>query len=776
MALTRDNRMVAMRQRRLRILLHGTVQGVGFRPFAHRQAARLGLVGWVANSPRGVTIEAQGQEDQVDAFVDLIHSGTPENALIDAIEVEELALQNDDAFVVRQSDTSGEHSTRIVPDLATCEECLSELFDPDNRRYRYPFINCTHCGPRYSIVESLPYDRDRTSMRAFRMCAVCRKEYQDPADRRFHAQPNACPECGPQIAFWDQAGQILAQRDDALLAAVTAMRNGHCIAVKGIGGFHLMVDATNEAAVRRLRNAKGRDDKPFAVMCQSLDQVREHCSVSASEAKLLTARTRPIVLLRRISSLGTGTAFAPSVAPDSARLGVMLPYSPLHHLLLHEFASALVATSGNVTDEPIASDEREALTRLSGIADFFLVHNRPIVRPLDDSVAQIVLEQPQLLRRARGYAPAPIVTERTTDGILAFGAHLKATTALTCAAGTVLSQHLGDLQTAAARDAYAEANSALVRLFSSQPRLAVCDLHPDYASTRAAQQSGLQVMAVQHHVAHVAACMAEHILAPPVLGVAWDGAGYGTDGTIWGGEFIAIEESGWRRVAHLRPFLLPGGEAAVREPARAALGMLFATFGDVAVSMTDLHPVAHFDSAQRSVLLRMLKREINSPLTTSAGRLFDGFAAICELRQQTSYEGQAAAALEWCAQGHADTGYCLPLYDGENGCTTIDWRPALIEAISALRAGQPAGAISASLHRGLANAIAQVAKRLGAHRVALTGGCFQNTLLTQETVAALRAIGCEPFWHRRVPPNDGGVAFGQAAWAAWSERTTELRR
>jgi len=766
MTLTIDHERVSVSRKRVRIQLYGIVQGVGFRPFAHRQASRLGLGGWVANSARGLTIEVQGDADRVAEFLETLQGRSPVNAVIERLVIEEVALQDEHAFVVRQSDALTGAGAQIVPDLAVCAQCLHELFEPGNRRYRYPFINCTHCGPRYSILESLPYDRSRTTMRAFRMCALCHAEYDNPVDRRFHAQPNACPQCGPQIALWDHTGKTLAQREDALLVAVSALRHGRCVAVKGIGGFHLMVDAGNEAAVRRLRKAKGREEKPFAVMCPTLADVRELCHVGAAEMQLLADRARPIVLLRK-----SGEALAPSVAPDNARLGVMLPYSPLHHLLMHEFGMALVVTSGNVSGEPIVSDEHEALERLSGAAELFLVHDRPIARPLDDSVTQVVLGEPQVLRRARGYAPGPVSAEKTADGILAFGAHLKSTIALTCAAGSVLSHHLGDLQTVAAREAHAEASADLVRLYTVQPRLAACDLHPDYASTRAAVNSGLPVIAVQHHVAHVAACMAEHSLVPPVLGVAWDGVGYGTDGAVWGGEFIAVDESGWQRVAHLREFRLPGGDAAAREPARAALGMLFAVFGEETVSMTDLAPVARYSAAERNVLLKMLRQVINSPKTTSAGRLFDGFAAICGLRQQSSYEGQAAAALEWCAQGYeADPEYRFSLRNGVDACLVVDWGPALIAAIAALRAGQPAGAVAASLHRGLAGVIAQVAARLGARRVALTGGCFQNILLTEKTVSALRAVGCEPYWHRRVPPNDGGIAFGQAMWAGWSEQ------
>jgi hydrogenase maturation protein HypF len=772
----------ATQHRRVRMLVRGTVQGVGFRPFVHRQAVALGLAGWVANSPDGVVIEAEGAGEQLEELLRLIDAGSPARAAVTQVRVQELALRGDVGFVVQHSETSGACSTQVCPDLATCDDCLGELFDPANRRYRYPFTNCTHCGPRYSIIEGMPYDRARTTMRQFEMCAACRREYHDPADRRFHAEPNACPECGPRIALWDQAGQVQAYSDEALFATAAALREGRIVAVKGIGGFHLMVEAGNEAAVGRLRVAKGRDEKPFAVMFPTLADVRACCEVSEAEARLLCEPARPIVLLKKSAALQKCVSLQKNISPQertgaialavtrgNARLGAMLPYSPLHHLLLHELDMPIVATSANLSDEPIVAEERQALSRLAGIADLFLVHDRPIVRSLDDSVAQLVLGEPQLLRRARGYAPAPVTTDKPADGVLAFGSHLKATIAVTCGAGTVLSHHLGDLETMAARDAYKAACDDALRLFAVQPRVAVRDLHPDYASSRAAELSGLPVVTVQHHLAHVAACMAEHSLAPPVLGVAWDGVGYGTDGTIWGGEFLAIDDAGWRRVAHLRPFRLPGGEAAAREPARSALGLLFAAYGEVALDMIDLAPVACYTSAQRAVLFRIMDQGINSPMTTSAGRLFDGFAALCGLHQRSSYEGQAAAALEWCADRDAKgVGYVMSLIDLPDGCLEIDWEPALTQAITDLRAGKSAGAISTSLHIGLADVIKEVSKRLGAHRVVLTGGCFQNILLTEQTVAALRSDGCEAFWQQRVPPNDGGIALGQAMWAIWS--------
>ncbi len=765
MSLPVEELALPMQRKRWRVTVRGTVQGVGFRPFVWHRAVELGLAGWVSNSPQGVVIEAEGGNNQLEQFIHAIQAPAPANAVVTGVEVAQMALRDDASFVVRHSETSGVCSTQVVADLATCSECLREVFDPRDRRYRYPFINCTQCGPRYSIVESLPYDRARTSMHRFAMCDVCQREYNDPSQRRFHAEPNACPECGPTLTLLDSSGGVVARGDDALLAAAAALREGRVIAVKGIGGFHLMADAGDEAAVLRLRVAKGREQKPFAVMFPTLADVRAHCKVSAEEAALLCGTARPIVLLQK-----TPAEIAPAVTAGNARLGALLPYSPLHHLLLHEVAMPIVATSANVSDEPIISNEADALDRFAGNADLFLVHDRPIVRPIDDSVTQVVLGEAQLLRRARGYAPAPVMSEGLRQGIVAFGGHLKASIAVTCDAGTVLSHHLGDLQTLAARDAHAAALTDLTRLFAAQPRLAVCDLHPDYASTVAARASGLPVVTVQHHVAHVAAAMAEHGLAPPVLGVAWDGVGYGTDGTLWGGEFLAIGEGDWRRVAHLRAFRLPGGEAAMREPARAALGLLYEIYGEQTFGMTDLAPLAHFSAAQREVLSRMLRQGINSPVTTSAGRLFDAFSALCGLLQRSTYEGQAASAFEWCAQPFDAAGaYSLTLHEMDTGMLQVDWEPALREALSQLRAGQPAGSVSSSLHQGLANAIALVSSQFGARRVVLTGGCFQNTQLTQRTVTALRARGCEPFWHRHVPPNDGGLALGQAAWAAWSK-------
>lgn len=757
----------ALARTRLRVLVRGAVQGVGFRPFVHQQATALGLAGWVGNSGEGVTVEAEGDSNGLAALIEAIRESPPPNADVAAVEVREIEPRGEVDFAIRPSEMAGARTAQVLPDIATCPDCLAELFDPADRRYHYPFINCTQCGPRYSIIEDIPYDRARTSMRRFTMCPACQAEYEDPRDRRFHAEPNACPRCGPRLALWNVAGDTLACDNEAVLAAAAAVRQGRIVALKGIGGFHLLADARDEAAVRRLRARKRREEKPFAVMFASLAQVAASCCIGPAEEALLGSPARPIVLLRR-----SGRLMAQAVAPGNPWLGVLLPYAPVHYLLMQELGFPVVATSGNVTEEPIVTDETEALDRLAGIADLFLVHDRPIVRPVDDSVVRVVCGRALVLRRARGYAPAPIAVEGMRSGILAVGGHLKTTVALTAAGSAVLSQHIGDLGTMAGRAAHARTIADTMQLHAIQPRLVVHDAHPDYGSRRAAEALDLPVIAVQHHVAHVAACMAEHQIKPPVLGVAWDGTGYGPDGTIWGGEFLRITESGWRRVGYLRPFRLPGGEAAAREPRRAALGLLYEAYGEDAFALTDLPPVAAFSAGERTVLRTMLAHGFNAPFTSSAGRLFDAFAAICGLRQRASYEGQAAAELEWSADGHVSgRRYAFPVRVARQteASLIVDWQPALEAALADLAAGAARGAVSEAFHNGLAAAIADVAARIGERRVILTGGCFQNARLTEAAVAAVRGAGCEPIWHRRVPPNDGGLALGQAAWAAWTE-------
>jgi hydrogenase maturation protein HypF len=750
--------------RRVRIEVRGAVQGVGFRPFVYQCATKLGLSGWVENTTFGVRLEAEGEE--VAALIRMIEKTPPLNASVVSVDVEELEPRGEDTFIIRESASQGARIAQILPDLATCPDCLAELFDPEDRRYLYPFINCTHCGPRYSIVEDVPYDRARTSMRHFPMCPACRAEYEDPLNRRFHAEPNACPDCGPRLSLWDEGGAALARDHEALLAAAEAIRAGKIVAAKGIGGFHLIVDARNGGAVNRLRVRKQRAEKPFAVMFASLAEIERECEVSPEERALLGGPAVPIVLVRK--KVGSVAA---CVAPNNPRLGAMLAYAPLHHLLLAELGFPIVATSGNLSDEPICTDEAEALERLKGIADLFLVHDRMIVRPIDDSVARVVSGREQMLRRARGYAPAPIRVDGLAPGILALGGHMKTTVAVTLDDSVLLSQHLGDLETVAAREAHHRAVDDMMKLRGLKPRLVVRDLHPDYATSRMAAGMGLPVAAVQHHLAHVVACMAENGIAPPVLGVAWDGTGYGPDGTIWGGEFLLVSGEGWRRVAHLREFPLPGAELAVREPRRAAIGLLYEAFGDDAFAMNELAPVAAFSPAERKVMQTMLRQRVNAPRTSSVGRLFDAFAALAGLRQVTSYEGQTAMEFEWAAS-EAGRLYEFPLAasPAKDVSFMLDWKPALDSLLRDRADGVPLGAISSAFHAGLAAALVAAAQRIGERRVVLTGGCFQNARLSEMAVSGLRAAGHEAIWHRAVPPNDGSIALGQAVWASWSER------
>jgi hydrogenase maturation protein HypF len=759
---------------RLRLAVRGAVQGVGFRPSAYRLARALDLSGWVLNGPAGVVIEIEGPREQLEQFRARLESEPPPHATIVSVEATWLERVGFRGFEIRDSEECGEPTALVMPDLATCDACRRELFDPDDRRYRYPFINCTHCGPRYSIIESLPYDRARTSMRGFAMCPACAKEYHDPADRRFHAQPNACPVCGPQLEWWSNSGAVLAERDEALGAAVDALRRGCIVAVKGLGGFHLMVDARQECSVRRLRQRKHREEKPFALMYPSLADVRRDCEVGPAEARLLASAEAPIVLLRRRAD--GKSEIAASVAPGAPTLGVMLPYTPIHHLIAADFGAALVATSGNFSDEPICTDERDAVVRLSRIADAFLVHDRPILRHVDDSIVRVMAGREMVLRRARGYAPMPVRLSEDAPRLVAVGAHLKSTVAVTSGSNVFISQHLGDLETPQAIEAFERVMRDVKGLFHAAPETVVADLHPDYFSSRYARGLGLPVATVQHHLAHVTACLAENDIAGPALGVSWDGTGYGADGTIWGGEFLAITDHAWHRAACLRPFPLPGGEQAIREPRRSALGLLYAMAGPAAIDL-DAAPLRAFDVSDRRLLMQALERHVNAPITTSAGRLFDAVASILDLRQLAGFEGQAAMMLEWAADETVVDAYPFEITPGvflEDSVLqkdtrryfptlVLDWEPMIRALLADVARGAPTATMASRFHETLARMIVAVAEGVGWPRVALSGGCFQNRLLLERTIARLRAAGFSPCWHQRVPTNDGGIALGQIA-------------
>jgi len=739
------------------------VQGVGFRPFVYRLAHELGISGWVKNDTQGVLIEACANFQTLEIFESALRDRAPAAARIKEIIRQETARSAaESGFRILDSDPGGAKTAQILPDLATCADCLREIFDPANRRHLYPFTNCTNCGPRFSIMERLPYDRPNTTMKQFTMCDRCRTEYEDPANRRFHAQPNACPDCGPHLEWWNHQGIKSAAGPDALIAAATALRNGRVIAVKGLGGFHLMVDARNNEAVRLLRERKHREEKPLALMYLSLDAVKIDCEVSRMEEHILLSPESPIVLLRRRPD---SKQIASLVAPRNPYLGAMLPYTPLHHILLRELGFPVVATSGNLSDEPICTDERDAMERLGGIADAFLVHNRHIARPMDDSVVRVIAGQEAVLRRARGFAPRPLTIPEPGNPILAVGAHLKNTVALAHRDAALISQHIGDLETFQSGEAFRKAVGTLEELYETKPAKVACDMHPDYLSTKYAREMRLPTLAVQHHHAHIAACMAENDLEGHVLGVAWDGAGYGTDGTIWGGEFLLATRKDFRRVAHLRPFRLPGGESAIREPRRAAVGALYEVMGDALFERTNLAPVAEFTPPELTVLKSMLHRGLHSPLTSSAGRLFDIAASLIGLRQISTFEGQAAMELEFTIASGTAESYPFRLEDS-GSCVIVDWQPILECILDDRKNAVELGMISAKFHNTMVEIVVAVVKRIGEPRVVLSGGCFQNVYLTERAVRRLAEEGYAPYWHRLIPPNDGGISFGQVAVAA----------
>lgn len=755
---------------RLRVAIRGAVQGVGFRPFVFRLASELDLKGWVNNSPQGVYIEVEGPHEALESFLLRIDPEKPPRSSIQSLESSFLNPVGFDSFEIRQSDDSGEKTVFVLPDIATCPDCLQEVFNPSNRRYRYPFTNCTNCGPRFTIIENLPYDRPATSMKRFAMCTKCDREYHDPLDRRFHAQPNSCPECGPQIALWDGTGRVMDERDEALSATVSALRKGLIVAVKGLGGFHLMVDAGNDEAVGELRRRKHREEKPFALLYPSIGSVERDCEVSSFERRLLLSPEAPIVLLKR----KPGSSISEAIAPGNPSLGVMLPCMPLHHILMSELGFPVVATSGNISDEPICIDEVEALDRLKGIADLFLVHDRPIVRHVDDSIARVMAGREMVLRRARGYAPLPLHLKPVNGHpvLLATGAHLKNNIALVTGQEVFISQHIGDLETPLAFEAFQHVIESFEDLYDAQPKQVACDLHPDYLSTRFARGNFSDVRPVQHHFAHVMGCLAENEVEGCALGVAWDGTGYGPDGTIWGGEFLRVDGDDFDRVAHFRTFSLPGGDAAVREPRRIALGMLYEIFGDETITMADLQPVAAFTSREVEIMMQMLEKSLNAPVTSSAGRIFDAAASIIGLHQCVRFEGQAAMALEF-AIGDCVTDQFYPVELVENGLLVIDWEAMIKGLIKDTRSEIPRELIAAKFHNTMVEAIVRVALHIGLETVALSGGCFQNKYLTERAIQRLRESGFTPYWHQRVPPNDGGIAFGQAVAASRSFQSSD---
>jgi len=752
---------------RLCIGVRGLVQGIGFRPFIYRLATDMQLTGFVQNSSAGVAIEVEGEGETLRRFLERLTEEKPAFAILQSVEPVEREPVGYTTFAIKASRCDAAYNTMVLPDMALCADCLRELFEPENRRYRYPFINCTHCGPRYSIIERLPYDRPHTTMRAFPMCPQCRAEYEDPRDRRFHAQPIACPECGPELALWDRTGRVLETRHAALRATVEAIRAGRIAAVKGLGGFHLVADARDDGALQRLRDRKGREEKPFALMYPDMNAIRVDCEVTALEEQLLRSPEAPIVLLRRKPRAGV----ANGVAPGHPDLGVMLPYTPLHHLLLREWGASIVATSGNVSDDPICKDERAALAQLDALADLFLVHNRPIAHHVDDSVVRVIAGRPTVLRRARGYAPLPHDASPLGGAVVAVGADLKNTVACAQGSSVYISPHIGDLETEKAHRVFEETLTHFERLFCIRPAIVAHDAHPDYRSTRYARCREPRNTPVQHHHAHIVSCMAEHGLDGSVLGVAWDGTGYGWDGTIWGGEFLIANREDFTRLGHLRSFRLPGGEKAIREPRRIALSLLLELYGPDAIRNAKYEVLRSFTSEERSVLLQMWLSGIHSPLTSSAGRLFDAVSALLGLCSFASYEGQAAIRLEQVAGDIApEESYPVAVepYAGADGQMRyfVEWRDAVLGVLGDQASGMPLAVVATKFHQTMTEAIVRMAAIAGQERVALSGGCFQNKVLSESAIRRLQEEGHRVFWHQRVPPNDGGIALGQAVVAA----------
>ncbi len=756
---------------RVGISIRGVVQGVGFRPFIYQLATRHNLKGWVCNTSGDVKIDVEGEQGDLEQFLAELEALAPPLARIQGITSRRGPAIGYKHFEIRDSISEEGKYQLISPDIATCQACLSEVLDAKDRRYRYPFTNCTNCGPRFTIIEDIPYDRPKTTMRNFKMCSRCQQEYDDPLDRRFHAQPNACPVCGPSLQLVDSSGKPISE-GDALGTASRLLREGRVLAIKGLGGFLLACDATNEQAIQLLRERKKRPAKPLAIMLATMNDIREHCYVSSTEEELLSSPRCPIVLLR----WKAGSSISPAVAPQLNYLGVMLPYTPLHHLLLRETGLPLVMTSGNLSEEPIAKDNEEALRRLGGIADYFLLHNRDIYARYDDSVAMVERGRPQLIRRARGYAPYPIHLPFRAKQVLACGAEVKNTFCLTRDDYAFLSQHIGDMENLETLEHFENTIELYKKLFRIQPRIIAYDMHPEYLSTKYAKtiaegSPGMKSVPIQHHHAHIVSCLVDNGVQHSVIGVAFDGTGFGSDGHIWGGEFLFADYRGFKRLGHFQYVPLPGGTAAIKRPYRMAISYLASLLGEDALNQS-LPFLSQVDSLEIELVRKQVRGRINSPLTSSCGRLFDAVSALIGIRGRIDYEAQAATELEMLAN-ESETG-CYPFSIVEQESINIVHFAELFSAIIAdIHKGVSPANISMKFHRTIAQLVVQMCRHLsngtGINKVALSGGVFQNRLLLRLTVAALEEAGLEVLTHSEVPVNDGGISVGQAVIANFAQ-------
>jgi hydrogenase maturation protein HypF len=751
-----------------KIKVNGIVQGVGFRPFVYQLAREMGLTGRVANTASGVRIDLEGTQERIDQFIVDLKKRKPILAHIVDVDTQSVKPVGFIEFAITKSQGAESRSTLISPDVCMCPDCRRELFDPKDRRFGYPFINCTNCGPRYTIIDDIPYDRPKTSMRHFTMCTQCQAEYDDPGNRRFHAQPNACAECGPSVSLWDNR-RLQIQTAQPIEHAAELLKAGHILAIKGLGGYHLAVDATNDAAVERLRSRKHREEKPLAVMSADPTAIEVYAQIAQPELELLTSIQRPIVLLEK--RLPEKLAF--SVSPRNRYFGVMLPYTPLHELLLAQGFVALVMTSGNLSDEPIAIDNAEAFTRLRDVADYFLIHDRDIYLRSDDSIVRHAAGEMRPIRRSRGFVPIPVFLKAPVLSVLACGAELKNTICLTKGKQAFLSQHIGDLENLATEDFFRLSITHLQRILDIKPEIIACDLHPDYLSTQWAEsQTELPVIQVQHHHAHVAACMAEHQLDGPVIGLAFDGTGFGTDQSVWGGEVFVADYSRFRRAAHLTAVPMPGSAAAIKGPWRMALSCLDHTYGSAMWDL-DLPLLKAVDRSEARIVTQMCSQGMNAPLTSSLGRLYDAVAAILGLRCNAAFEGQAAMELEMIADP-TETGR----YDftwSQADIKQVALAPIIAGVVDDILRGLPAFIISAKFHATITHGFAELCtvlrKENQLNQVVLSGGCFQNRLLLEGLSNALANKGFDVFCHRLIPTNDGGIALGQAMITAASTST-----
>lgn len=745
---------------RLRLQISGLVQGVGFRPFVFRLAEESGLNGYVLNDTSGVLVEVEGDKDRLDFFLHRVVSERPGLSKIYSLQHAYLEDAGFNNFEIRESEEEGEKRASILPDIAVCDDCVNDMTSPKNRRFIYPFTNCTNCGPRFTIIRSLPYDRKNTSMKDFKMCPECEREFNLVSDRRFHAQPNACHVCGPWIGLYDLSGNLICEREDALEKVVNLIRKGNIIAVKGLGGYHLVCDAALDETVARLRERKHREEKPMAVMFPDMTSIKEQVHVNPFEERAIDSIEKPVVIVRKKVT----STVANSVSPHNNTVGVFLPYTPLHHIMLRKLKRPVVATSANITDEPIVKDEKDAFGRLSDIADYLLTHNRDIVRRCDDSVVRIAAERQVPVRRSRGFVPSPVIVPfKFRRPVLALGANMNNTIALGIDNRVFLSQHIGDLDTPLAVEFYEETVNDFLRLFDAAPAVVVADMHPGYFTTKFGENRyGDRLVKVQHHYAHILSCMIENDIPKDavVTGFAFDGTGYGPDRTIWGGEVLAASYRGFERALHLRPYKLPGGDMAVMEPRRTALSLLYETFGESAEKLD----LVQFTPEEKSFLMNMLKKDIHSPVTTSMGRLFDGVASLIGLRHKVSYHAQAAAELEQLAYMSEETSsYPFTLKNG-----VIDQRPMIEMIVNDIHAGTAKELIARKFHNTIVKLIIHIAELLkeksGISYAVMSGGVFQNSLLLENAFYGLREKGITPVIHQLVPPSDGGISLGQAVY------------